>query len=122
MLALTDALLFPASSPGVVGELTVAVLRMLLPLRALCAATVTVTVCCAPFAMVPRLHSMRPKVVSAVIVVPGGTMILFVSGSDEQLPVDGSAPRKIRPGGSVSVMVTFSAALRPSAVTVAART
>ena len=43
-------------------------------------------------------------------------------GSVEQLPVEGTAPRKMRPGGSVSVMVTFSAALLPSGVVVAVST
>ena len=59
---------------------------------------------------------------SAVTGSPGGTMIRLLVGTVEQLPVDGVALMKISPSGSVSEIVTSSAALRPSAVVVAVMT
>ena len=62
MFASTEAELLLPSSPGVVGEVTVALLVTVVLASAVVAATVTVTLRCTPLPIVPRLHSSKPDV------------------------------------------------------------
>ncbi len=64
------------------------------------------TVCCESLFSVPRLHCTRS--LPGPVTEPGVGVTL-------QLPDEGAAEMKVRFAASVSVTVTFSAALRPFA-------
>ena len=75
--------------------------------------TITVTVCCAPLAMVPRLHDS--VLLLALVVLPA-------AGAAAQVPAEGLAETNVTFEGRVSVIVTASAADNPLAMLVAVMT